>query len=151
MSILCLPARRTLAAPWRPRLRHKSCVRLVKCFKPCHHDLRVKQNLQNFSLFISLYETSTVYTNYLSVCVIDLSQWSRGLRRGSATARLLGLRVRIPPGTWISVMSVVLSGRGLCVGLITRPEESHRVWCVWMWSWSRDSEVAITRIRAEAP
>jgi len=24
----------------------------------------------------------------------------------------------------------VLSGRGLCVGLITSPEESYRVWCV---------------------
>jgi hypothetical protein len=24
----------------------------------------------------------------------------------------------------------VLSGRGLCVGLITRPEESYQVWCV---------------------
>jgi hypothetical protein len=24
----------------------------------------------------------------------------------------------------------VLSGRGLCVGLIIRPEESYRVWCV---------------------
>jgi len=23
-----------------------------------------------------------------------------------------------------------LSGRGLCVGLIARPEESYRVWCV---------------------
>jgi len=28
----------------------------------------------------------------------------------------------------------LLSGRGLCVGLITRPEESYRVWCVWVWS-----------------
>jgi len=27
-------------------------------------------------------------------------------------------------------VSVVLSGRGLCVGLITRPEESYRLWCV---------------------
>ena len=27
----------------------------------------------------------------------------------------------------------VLSGRGLCVEMITRPEESYRVWCVWMW------------------
>jgi len=26
------------------------------------------------------------------------------------------------------------SGRSLCVGLITRPEESYRVWCVWVWS-----------------
>jgi len=24
----------------------------------------------------------------------------------------------------------MLSGRGLCEGLITRPEESYRVWCV---------------------
>jgi hypothetical protein len=25
----------------------------------------------------------------------------------------------------------VLSGRGLCDGLITRPEESYRMWCVY--------------------
>jgi len=30
----------------------------------------------------------------------------------------------------------VLSGRGLCFGLITRPEESYRLWCV-QWVWSR--------------
>ena len=47
-------------------------------------------------------------------------------------ARLLGLWVRIPPGAWISVCReyCVLSGRGLCDGLITRPEESYRLWCV---------------------
>ena len=53
------------------------------------------------------------------------SQWPRGLRRGSAPAHLLGLWVRIPPGAWMTVVSVVCcSGRGFCVGLITRPEES---------------------------
>ena len=32
------------------------------------------------------------------------TQWPRGLRRWSAAARLLGLRVRIPPqGAWMSV------------------------------------------------
>ena len=31
----------------------------------------------------------------------------------------------------------MLSGRGLYVGLMTRPEESNWVWCVkWVWSWS---------------
>jgi hypothetical protein len=42
------------------------------------------------------------------------------------------LRVRIPPGTWMSVACecCVLSGRGLYDGLITRPEESYRLWCV---------------------
>jgi hypothetical protein len=34
----------------------------------------------------------------------------------------------------------LLSGRGLCVRPITRPEESYRVYYVWMWSWSLDNE-----------
>jgi len=38
------------------------------------------------------------------------------------------LRVRIPSGEWmfVSYECCVLSVRGLCVGLITRPEESYR-------------------------
>jgi len=50
--------------------------------------------------------------------------WPPGLRRGSAVARLLGWRVRIPPR---GSECRVLSGRGLCVVLITRPEESYRL------------------------
>ena len=40
--------------------------------------------------------------------------------------------VRIPPGAWIFVCCEcrALSGRGLCDELITRPEESYRLWCV---------------------
>jgi hypothetical protein len=39
---------------------------------------------------------------------------------------------------WMSVSCecCVLSGRGFCDGLVSRPEESYRVWCVWVWSWS---------------
>jgi hypothetical protein len=50
---------------------------------------------------------------------------------GSSAARLLGLWVRIPLRAWIYVSceSCVLSGRGLSVGLIVRPEDSYRVWC----------------------
>jgi hypothetical protein len=60
------------------------------------------------------------------------SQWPRGLRRRSAAARLLRLWVRVPRMAWISVCCecCVLSGRGLCDELITRPEESYRLWCV---------------------
>jgi hypothetical protein len=64
-------------------------------------------------------------------------QWTRCLRRRSAAAWLLGSRVRIPHGAWmvcLLCLYVVLScvGRGLCDGLITRPEESYRVSvCVW--------------------
>ena len=53
------------------------------------------------------------------------SQWPRGLRRGSAAARFLGLRARISPAVlkFVSCECCVLSGRGLCVGLITCPTE----------------------------
>ena len=66
------------------------------------------------------------------------SQWLRSLRRGPSAARLLGLWVRIPPGSWTSVCCecCVLSGRSFCVGLITLAEESYKVWCV-QWVWSR--------------
>ena len=59
------------------------------------------------------------------------SQWPHGTRRRSTAARLLRLWVRIP-WAWMFVCFVchVLSGRGLCDGLITRPEESYRLWCV---------------------
>jgi hypothetical protein len=69
-------------------------------------------------------------------------RWLRALRRWSAAARVLGLRVRIPPqaGTYVSWECCMLSGRGLCVGLINRPEETYRMWCVWVWSWSLDNE-----------
>jgi len=62
------------------------------------------------------------------------SQWPRGLRRRSTAARLLGLWFRIPPGAWMFVCCecFVLSGRVLCDELITRPEESYRLWCVVM-------------------
>ena len=49
-----------------------------------------------------------------------------------AAAHLLRSWVRIPPGAWIFVCFEcrVLSGRGLCDELITRPEESYRLCCV---------------------
>ena len=61
-------------------------------------------------------------------CVINYlcrSQWPCGLRRKIASSRLLELRVRIPPGTFMSVSCecCLFLGSGLCVGLITCPEE----------------------------
>ena len=60
------------------------------------------------------------------------SQWPRGLRRRSTAARLLRLWIRNPPGAWMFFCCecFALSGRGLCDELITRPEESYRLWCV---------------------
>ena len=75
-------------------------------------------------------------------CQVDVSatSWSLvqrsptdcGLSRRSTAARLLRSWVRIPPGEWMIVFCdcCVLSGRGLCDELITRPDESYRLWCV---------------------
>ena len=75
------------------------------------------------------------------------SQWPRGLRRWSAAARLLRLWVRIPQGAWMSVYCVcrVLSGRGLCDGLIVRSDESYRLRRVVVCSRNLVSEEAKAR------
>jgi len=71
------------------------------------------------------------------------SQWPRSLRRRSSVARLLRLWVRITPGAWMFVCCecCVLSGRGLCDGLIIRSEESYRLWRVFVY----DLETSKTR------
>ena len=72
------------------------------------------------------------HTVYWMICILRQSRWPRGLRRRSAAARLLRSWVRIPPGAWMFVCCecCVLSGRGLCDELVTRTEESYRLWCV---------------------
>ena len=66
------------------------------------------------------------------VCIRQTNGQSRGLRCRSAASRLLGLCVFIPPAAWIFVCCdcCVLSGRGLCDELITRPEKPYGMWCV---------------------
>jgi hypothetical protein len=60
--------------------------------------------------------------------VICRSQWPHSLGRGYAAVSFLEFSDRIAPGAWmfVSIKCCVLSGRGLCVGLITRPGESYR-------------------------
>ena len=58
---------------------------------------------------------------------------------------------KIPPGAWIFVYfeCCVLSDRGLCDELITRPQESYRLWCVFVCdletSWMRRPWLALGR------
>ena len=72
------------------------------------------------------------------------SQWPHDPRYGSAATRLLGLWGRISQGAcmFVSCECCVFSGRGLCIRLITCPEQSYQVWCVqWVWLWSPKGEV----------
>jgi hypothetical protein len=77
--------------------------------------------------------------------IISRFQLSRCLKSEFTATRLLELRVRIPPAAWISVSCecCVLSGRGLCVGMITHPEGYYRLWCVSVRSWSLDNDEAL--------
>jgi hypothetical protein len=61
--------------------------------------------------------------------MVDRSQCPRRLSRGRTAAIFLGLRVRIPPTTekYACCECCLMSGRGICVGPITRPEEYYRV------------------------
>ena len=114
-------------APSTPYLTIRSCVFLIfdTCFK-CQSQI-VSTYLTTFNCFLGI--PTVLFSTINASC---RSQWPRGLRRRSAATRLLRLWVRIPLGTWMSVCCEVcmLSGRSLCDGPITRPEESYRLRCV---------------------
>jgi hypothetical protein len=114
---------RTKYAPQHSVLERCLPMCLPQCERPTF------THVQKTDKVIFLYSLVSILLN--SKLEDNRSQWPCGLRRRSAAARPLRLWFRIPPGPGcLSVVSVVLSGRGLCVGLITRPQESYRVWCV---------------------
>jgi len=96
-------------------------------------DIFVKLNASlSLSLCLVSHKVLLRFGNTLIKCLFrEMQMKPRSLRRRSTAARLLGLRARIPSVTWVSSSCEcrVLSGRGLCDELITRPEGSYRV-CV---------------------
>ena len=129
----------------------KSPLQLVNSTNECFNMTVVKSalhprfpikvlNLRNFCTFFQaimklVRRTNFVVNGYIIFLIfiysICRSQWLRGLRRRSAAAPLLRLWVRILPGDMdVCCECCVLSGRGLCDELITRPEDSYRLWCV---------------------
>jgi len=96
------------------------------------HEIILSKQRMRSSLITNFDVLNFLKLFYTLILDYSQSQWPRGLRRRSAAARLLRLWVRIPPGAWMFVCCecCVFSGRGLCDGLITRPEESYRLWCV---------------------
>ena len=83
------------------------------------------QSIILLTIFWGVWDSGRINSVFVSVVIvlaglyIDRADPSGRavLRRGSATARLLGLRVRIAPGAWmfLSCECCVLSSRGLCV------------------------------------
>jgi len=109
-------------------------------------DLRPYYSVSHFHSFPVLFQISLNTLKFLSISFVlpnelpdskfsmvfvqaSWFRWPHGLRGRYAVARLLSLWVRIPPETCMSACCecYVLSGRGFCDELITRPEESCRL------------------------
>ena len=92
----------------------------------------------------------TFFVPTLGICIWNwiCLHCTRTLRRGSEAAVSQGLRVRIPPGCTnvclLWVLCVVC--RDVRFGLITLPEESYWVWCVWVWSCSLGNKETLAHI-----
>jgi hypothetical protein len=95
-----------------------------------HHFQRRSLKLQSAGSFPVKVVTNTSslahlpnYRHYILEDHSSRTQWPRCLRHGFTAAGVLGLGVRISPRTWMTVCCecCVLSGRGLCDGLIPHP------------------------------
>jgi len=77
----------------------------------CQVEVYVSGLIINWNVLIlgSVYQTYTVSdgTYWFFIYLIRRSQWQCGLSRGSANAHWLGLRVRILPGAWMPIVSLL--------------------------------------------
>ena len=91
-------------------------------------------DFQDFCTYCCLYHDAILqsiapnYSTYLKKKPVPVTARSKAYVCGRWPAETMGSN---PAGGMdVCCECWVLSGRGLCVGLITRPEESCRVWCV---------------------
>ena len=90
----------------RPTLQHRSHVFLIKSE---HETLKIRHMSPKF---LHIYHSQRANNGR--------SHWPCGLRRVSAAARLLGLRVRIPPWAWVSVVCCEVEVSATCWSHVQR-------------------------------
>jgi hypothetical protein len=73
---------------------------------------------------------------------ILVAAWCNAWVCGRSLARIAGSNPAGGMDVCILWVLCVLSGRGLCDRPITCPEESYRMWCVWVWSRNFNDEEA---------
>ena len=108
--------------------------KLFKVFKPPFPGFLTIFNFLNAELKPICYLLALLAHHFLHVSRIRVKSLTLRLLMsyiyiGRSPAKIVGLN---PTGAWIFVCCEcrVLSGRGLCDELITRPEESYRLCCV---------------------
>ena len=132
---------REVPLPHAGGLHYKDIFSTVTVWR---HVIQRSAHILEMQLFSNLLSPEVHIFSYVT-CTKYGSQWLRCRRRESEATLLLRLLFRIPPEPWIIVSCecCVLSSIDVCVGLITRPGKSHRVRCVWVWSWSLGNEEAL--------
>ena len=97
-------------------------------------------------MFLVLDHTLALFAICNVMLVLDRSHRERGLRQESAVVCLLKFAgSNAAGGMDVCLGCCVLSGRNLYEGLIPRPEESYRLWCVIV------SDLEKSRMRRPSP
>jgi hypothetical protein len=117
--------------------RHSTCTRVKIYVNLCLQQTVFPTHSSNCSS--NVLQTSLRFISGLNhYSLVPVSARSKVWVCGPSVARIVGSNLA---GLWIPVFCecFVLSGRGPCVGLITRPEESYRVYvcvcvCVCVWA-----------------
>jgi len=100
----------------RPTLQHRRHVFLIKSE---HETLKIRHMSPKF---LHIYHSQRANNGR--------SHWPCGLRRVSAAARLLGLRVRIPPWAWVSVVCCEVEVSATCWSHVQRSSTECVCVCV---------------------
>jgi len=95
------------------------------------------KNVRLFDLFVGSVRASSLYDAVLNLYFVQLrnkkiinpvAEWSKALFCSRSSAEIIGSN---PTGVLdVCFECCVLFCRSLCDELITRPEESYRMWCV---------------------
>ena len=111
------------------------CGKALRMLSMKHHNFGFPRNAQHFHLCLILLVIVQFFKSWYKghqESFILISAFTLLLQAWVCGRSFLGLWVRIPLGAWkpVSWECCVLSGRGLCIWLVTRPAESNRVFCV---------------------
>jgi hypothetical protein len=94
----------------------------------------IKIDHENFHVLSSWLITNlSINGHYITAWADPVAARSKACVCGHSLAEIAGSNS--PEGMDVCLLWVMC-----VVRLITRPEESYQVWCVWVWSWSIDNE-----------
>ena len=108
---------------------NSSLINRIHCPAECKVSLMAILKCKDYNTYIEIWPIPVAARSKAWVCIRSLTGSAVSNSSGGIDGCLF----------WVCM----LSGWGLRKGQITRPEESYKMWCVWVWSCSLDSEKAL--------